>query len=302
MLQPALLCALRAIAEPTRLRLLVICRAGELTVGEITRILGQSQPRVSRHLKLLCDAGLLERFREGHWVFYRLPTRGRGGAVAHAVLDLLSPDDETARLDRQRMSDVMSERARLASDSLGMPGGEASVPDARIDAAITRAFGGTALGELLDIGTGSGRILRLLADRAEQATGVDISSEMLMIARTNLHAAGLQHCTVRRGNMYKLPFGNGSFDTITIDQVLSQAEQPALVLAEAARLLRPGGSLLVVDFDGGGNPVDPEDVAAWVDAVGLDCTRIEHVEAQSDAPPAVLLLAHKAHNADDVAA
>ncbi|MBA3564643.1 MAG: metalloregulator ArsR/SmtB family transcription factor [Gammaproteobacteria bacterium] len=299
---PDLLRALRAIAEPTRLRLLAVCRAGELTVGEITRIIGQSQPRVSRHLKLLCDAGLLERFREGHWVFYRVPTRGHEAELARAVLELLSPDDETARLDRQRMNEVMDERARLASDYLDtLHEAPQAVPDAQVDDAIVRAFGDAPLGNLLDIGTGSGRILRLLASQAEQATGVDISSEMLMVARTNLHAAGLHHCTVRHGNMYKLPFGNASFDTVTVDQVLSQAEEPALVLTEAARILRPGGSLLVVDVAAGADGVEADDMAGWLEAVGLGCAHIEHVQLPRTRS-ATLLLAHKASSVGDVAA
>ncbi|MGH8494812.1 MAG: ArsR/SmtB family transcription factor [Gammaproteobacteria bacterium] len=298
---PELLRALRAIAEPTRLRLLAVCRAGELTVGETVRIIGQSQPRVSRHLKLLCDAGLLERFREGHWVFYRVPTRGREAQLARAVLEQLSADDETARLDRQRMEEVMAERARLASSYLATLR-ETAVPDEQVDSAIMRAVSDAPLGDLLDIGTGTGRMLRLLAGRAEQATGVDISSEMLMIARTNVHAAGLHHCTMRHGNMYKLPFGNSSFDTVTVDQVLSQADRPALVLTEAARTLRPGGSLLIVDFAAGGeNRIEADDLAPWLAAAGLGCVRVERVDSFR-APSTILLLAHRAVGVGGVAA
>jgi ArsR family transcriptional regulator len=301
---PDLMRALRAVAEPTRLRLLAICGAGELTVGEITRIIGQSQPRVSRHLKLLCEAGLLERFREGHWVFYRVPSRGREAELARRVLDLLSDEDESARLDRQRMQEVMIERARLASTYLDTLGDVvAAVQDEQVDEAIAGVFDGSPLGELLDIGTGTGRVLRLLAGQAEQATGIDISSEMLMVARTNLHAAGLHHCTVRHGNMYKLPFGNASFDTVAVDQVLSQAEHPALVLAEAARILRPGGALLVVDFGGveAGQGVDGEAVRSWMEAAALGCSRVERVP-RLGMPPVLLFLAHKFAGVGDVAA
>jgi ArsR family transcriptional regulator len=179
----------------------------------------------------------------------------------------------------------------------------AVVQDEHVDDAIVGVFDGSALGELLDIGTGTGRVLRLLAGQAEQATGIDISSEMLMVARTNLHAAGLHHCTVRHGNMYKLPFGNASFDTVAVDQVLSQAEHPALVLAEAARILRPGGALLVVDFGGGdtGEGIDGEAVRSWMAAAALGCSRVERVP-RLGMPPVLLFLAHKFTGIGDVAA
>ena len=252
--QTELLQALKAAAEPTRLRLLAILSEGELTVGEITRILDQSQPRVSRHLKLLCEAGLLTRFREQHWVFYRVPIKGEGARLARRVLEMLAPDDDRMLLDRQRTEEVKSDRAEAASGVLDnisqiWPTAQLSEENAtRINDCILSELDGVDVGDLLDIGTGTGRMLTLLGDRADQAIGIDISSEMLLVARTRLHQAGLNHCMVRHGNMYKQPFANCSFDTVTIDQVLSQADNPELVLAEAARILRPGGILLVIDF------------------------------------------------------
>ncbi len=249
-----LLEALKAVAEPTRLRLVAICAEGELTVSEIARILDQSQPRVSRHLKVLCDAGLLIRFRERHWVFYRVPAKGAGAELARRVLSLIDADDERLALVRTRMGEVKSERARAAADYLRFHADdwarllEASVSAARINEAIVGLLGERSLGDVLDIGTGTGRILRLLGPRADSAVGVDISTDMLQVARSNLHAAGLGHVMVRQANMYRLPFEDASFDTVTLDQVLYLADEPAAAVAEAARILRPGGQLLVVDL------------------------------------------------------
>ncbi len=252
--QTELLQALKATAEPTRLRLLAILSEGELTVGEITSILDQSQPRVSRHLKLLCEAGLLTRFREQHWVFYRVPIKGEGARLVRRVLEMLAPDDDRMLLDRQCTEEVKSDRAEAASGVLDnisqiWPTAQLSEEhETRINDCILSELEGVDVGDLLDIGTGTGRMLTLLGNRADQAIGIDISSEMLLVARTRLHEAGLKHCMVRHGNMYRQPFANHSFDTVTIDQVLSQADNPELVLSEAARILRPGGILLVVDF------------------------------------------------------
>lgn len=250
--QPALE-AFKAVAEPSRLRLLALCARGELTVTEVTEVVGQSQPRVSRHLKVLCSAGLLDRFREQNWVYYRVPLGGRGAELARGLLRLLPPDDPVLRLDRERLERVLARRAeQLRGRALG---DDVSTP-AGVDARIIDLMSGEALGDLLDIGTGTGRMLRLLGISADTAVGVDISREMLMLARSNLHAAGLDHLSVRQGNMYQLRFADGSFDTVTIDQVLYQAEQPAEVLREAARVLRPGGRLLLVEFLTGAAPVD----------------------------------------------
>lgn len=249
---PRLLLALRAAAEPTRLRLLAICAEGELSVGEITEVVGQSQPRVSRHLKLLCDAGLLVRFRDHNWIFYGVPPKGSGARLVRFVLNLLDTDDDKRELDHQRTEQLKRRRARQASHYLSHLGDASRLADhapteSEVDSAILDVLSGVELGELLDIGTGTGRILKLLGERAEHAMGIDISSEMLLVARSNLHAAGLDRCMVRPGDMYQLPFANDSFDTVTIDQVLNEAERPFAAIAEAARILKSEGRLLIVE-------------------------------------------------------
>jgi ubiquinone/menaquinone biosynthesis C-methylase UbiE/predicted DNA-binding transcriptional regulator len=295
-----LLDGLRAAAEPTRLRLLAICAEGELTVSEITRILGQSQPRVSRHLRLLLAAGLLISFREQHWVYYRTPAKGPAAQLVHRLLELLAPDDPTLALDRQRMEQVKAERARAAADFLRFNAEDwsrlrdAQVQEAQVNRTILAELEGAPIGDLLDIGTGTGRLLKLLGKHAESAVGVDISTQMLLVARTNLHAAGLKEVMVRHGDMYRLPFADGSFDTVTLDEVLYQAEDPAAVVAEAARLLRPGGRVLVVDFALGAehrrSQVDPraagvgigaDALAQWFEQAGLSVGPIRRLPGES---------------------
>jgi ArsR family transcriptional regulator len=248
----SLLAGLKAVAEPTRLRLLCICARGEFTVSEIQEIVGQSQPRVSRHLKLLCNADLLVRHREQHWVYYRVSHRGPGAELVRTLLTTMPETDPQLDLDRRRLEAVLDRRAEAARDLVeasGLEQGVATLDDeADVDVQVLRYLGGDPIGELLDIGTGTGRMLRLLGQKAERAIGIDISRAMLMLARSNLHTAGLDHLSVRHGNMYQLRFPDQSFDTVTIDQVLFQAEQPGEVLREAARVLRPGGRLLLLEF------------------------------------------------------
>lgn len=278
--------AFKAVADPSRLRLLALCARGELTVSELTEVVGQSQPRVSRHLKVLCAAGLLDRFREHNWVYYRVPLGGAGAERARGLLRLLPADDHTLRLDRERLERVLARRAELVR---GRPGGEGVPTPAGVDARIVDLMAGEALGELLDIGTGTGRMLRLLGVAAETAVGIDISREMLVLARSNLHAAGLDHLSVRQGNMYQLRFADGSFDTVTIDQVLYRAEQPAEVLREAGRVLRPGGRLLLVEFltgesaaspAAGDVPITSAALARWCAEAGLRPEASEQLAAR----------------------
>lgn len=296
-----LLAALRAAAEPTRLRLLAICAEGELSVGEITEVIGQSQPRVSRHLKLLCDAGLLVRFRDQNWVFYRVPPKGEPAELAHRILQLLDTDDDLRAQDHRRTEAVKRRRARLASEyltSLSERGEtvERGAEETEINEAIRESLSGGPVGDLLDIGTGTGRILKLLGDRAELAVGIDISSEMLLIARTNLHAAGLDRCMVRPGDMYRLPFANESFDTVTMDQVLHEAEQPRAVIAEAVRMLRPGGQLLVVELPAGHRHLDRKSIRVLLDDAGLAPKLARSIP--EDAPKAWIFVARMPGHAD----
>jgi SAM-dependent methyltransferase len=243
------LAALRAAAEPTRLRLLAVCADGELTVGEITLVLGQSQPRVSRHLKLLCDARLIERFREGHWVYYRVSGIGPGAVLARELLALVSPSDQTLTRDRDRANQIRAARAAAAAehlpeDSSARPG---RVMTAELTSGLRAAVAGERIGQLLDIGSGLGRVLRVLGPEADEAVGLDISVDALRFARSTLHAAGLNRCTLRRGDMYHLPFPAESFDTVTVDAVLHGASDPVAVLRQAAHALRPSGRIVLLD-------------------------------------------------------
>jgi ArsR family transcriptional regulator len=249
-----LLSCLRAAAEPTRLRLLALCAEGDMTVSEFTQALGQSQPRVSRHLKLLCDAGLLDRFREGSWVFYRLADDNDApGEIARKLIALMPADDDRAALDRRRLGEIKAARVAAADQYFRANADRwdrirsLHVDEREIERALLAAFP-DRVGDLLDIGTGTGGILRLLASRIDRGVGIDQSREMLSVARANLEAAGCRHCHVRHGDMYRLEMPEASFDAVTIHQVLHYADDPASVVEEAARMLRPGGVVLIVDF------------------------------------------------------
>jgi ArsR family transcriptional regulator len=249
-----LLAALRAVAEPTRLRLLVLCARGELTVSELAQILGQSQPRVSRHLKLLCEAGLLDRFREGSWVFYRLRAGSAAGALSRHLVAACGESDETTVLDLQRLAAIKRQRAEQAAAYFRENAAQwhrirsLYVDEREVEAALTEIFAAAQPQDLLDIGTGTGRVIEILAPRVTHALGIDQSREMLAVARVNLERAGLENSIVRLGDMYQLPLADASFDAVVIHQVLHYADRPAAAIAEAARVLRPGGTLVVVDF------------------------------------------------------
>jgi SAM-dependent methyltransferase/DNA-binding transcriptional ArsR family regulator len=249
----ALLASLRAAAEPTRLRLLALAGRGAFCVSEFTEILGQSQPRLSRHLKLLCDCGLLDRVREGANVWFTLP-HGEPGALARDLISRLPEDDQTLEADRRQAARVLAERARVASESFRRQGADwdemraLELPAAEVEAALLSLVPGHDAGRLLDIGTGTGRVLELLAPRISQGVGVDASRAMLALARSRLARAGLTHCSVRLADMYRLPLPESSFDIAVMQMVLHYAEEPQGVLAEVARVLRPGGRLIVIDL------------------------------------------------------
>lgn len=276
-----LLRRLRAAAEPTRLRMLAVCATGELTVSEICAVLEQSQPRVSRHLRVLCDAGLVVRFREEHCIYYRTPVRGPSAQGVRELLAGLDARDPVMARDRARAVEVRAQRAAVAAAHMRAASG--SEDFAGLREALLEELGTDSIGELLDIGTGTGRILRWLAPRATQAIGVDLASDALRIARTSVHTAGLSHCELRRGDMYALPFAACAFNTIAMDRLLADAARPAAVLEEAARLLKPGGRLIVIeDFDrlessSVRNPLAT--LREWLRHADIECERLRPVDA-----------------------
>jgi SAM-dependent methyltransferase/DNA-binding transcriptional ArsR family regulator len=253
-----LLASLRAAAEPTRLRLLALAARGAFCVTEYVEILGQSQPRLSRHLKLLCDCGLLDRVREGANVWFALPT-GEAGALPRELVARLPANDPVLESDRRQAARVLAERARIASESFRAKGADwdemraLELPAQAVENALLALIpsdsqGGADKARLLDIGTGTGRVLELLAPRVRQGLGIDASKAMLALARSRLAGPEFAHCAVRLADMYRLPLADGSFDTVVLQMVLHHAEEPANVITEATRVLAPGGQLLVIDL------------------------------------------------------
>ena len=284
----ALNTALKAAGEETRLRVLALLAEAELTVSDLTDILRQSQPRISRHLKLLVEAGLVERFREGTWAFFRLAEHGGGADVARALIERLNPGDQTIARDRERLSSVRQARATAAQAYFRAHAAEwdrirkLHVADEAVEDAIRAALSDKPFRSLLDLGTGTGRMLEMFGPDIERGLGLDLSLDMLLLARDRLERAGLRNCSVRQGDIYDLPLANGSFDVVIVHQVLHFLDDGARAIREAARVLRPGGRLLVVDFA----PHEqeflreqfahrrlgfaPDTVMQWITASGLD--------------------------------
>ena len=249
-----LLTGLRAAGEPTRLRLLVLCAHAELSVSELVQILGQSQPRISRHLKLLVEAGLLERHREGVSVFYRIDGSGPSATLARTLVDLVPAADPELSRDLERLERVRARRTEAAAAYFEAVAGEwdrvrrLHVPEAEVEARLRDVVGASPIESFLDVGTGTGRILELFADQVERGVGIDSSAAMLRVARARLQAMELRHLQVRLGDMYALAVEDASVDVATLHLVLHYADDPAAALAEVGRTLRPGGRLVVVDF------------------------------------------------------
>jgi len=249
-----LLAALKAAGEPTRLRILALLGATELTVKDLTAILGQSQPRISRHLRLMTDAGLVERNPEGAWVFYRLSEASAARSLAVSLFALGDPTDPVFVRDREQLELVKREHAEAARRYFAANAASWNsiralhVAEATVERAVVEAVGPRQFDSLLDLGTGTGRILELLAGLYTRAVGLDTSTDMLAVARANLDRARVANAQVRLGDILHPPFGRNSFDLVTIHQVLHYLDEPERAIAEAARVLRPGGRLLVVDF------------------------------------------------------
>ena len=282
--------ALKAAAETTRMRILALLAETELTVSDVTEILRQSQPRISRHLRLLTEAGFVERFREGAWAFFRLAEAGGSAELAHSLLEQLNPNDPTIVRDRERLAAVRGTRAAAAQAYFSRHAAEwdcirkLHAADAAVEEAIQTALSDRPFRSLLDLGTGTGRMLELFGPEIERGLGIDLSTDMLALARARLDRAGLRHCSARKGDIYDLTVPKDSFDVVILHQVLHFLDDVARAIREAAQVLRPGGRLLIVDFA----PHDleflrdqhahrrlgfaAETVAQWLAAVGLDVT------------------------------
>ena len=300
---------LKAAGEETRLRLLALLAEAELTVTELTEILRQSQPRISRHLRLLAELGLVVRFREGSWAFFRLPEHGDKAELARTLAALLDPDDRVMARDRERLAAVRAARATAAQAYFREHAAEwdrirrLHAADAAVEAEIQQALADRPFRSLLDLGTGTGRMLELLGPGLERGLGIDLSLDMLALARARLDRAGLRHCSVRHGDIYDLALPRDSFDVVIVHQVLHYLDDGARALREAARVLRPQGRLLVIDFA----PHEleflrdehahrrlgfaEETVSQWLQQAGLDVISHRSVppEAGSDGEIAVSL-------------
>ena len=253
---------LRALADPTRLRIMRLLAHMELAVGELAQVLGQSQPRVSRHIRILCEAGLAERRKEGSWVFLRSAIREDAapplGAAAARLLEFAERDDAgfAARVleDRRHFAAIRAARESVAAAYFARHAADwdrlrsLHCPDEPVEAALAAALGQGPLGYMLDVGTGTGRMAELFAPAAQRVTAFDKSPDMLRIARARLQHLPAGQLDLVQGDFTAMPFAEASFDTVLFHQVLHYALAPEAALAEAARVTRPGGRIAVVDF------------------------------------------------------
>jgi ubiquinone/menaquinone biosynthesis C-methylase UbiE/DNA-binding transcriptional ArsR family regulator len=259
---------LKTLADLTRMRLIALCRQGECSVSELTEVIGQSQPRISQHLRALCDGGLLLRHRDGKRVFYRVPQRGVDAALREQLFALIPVDDRDFLDDWQRLLELRGEHLGSSSHANSIDDADREIYRAIIDLTVT-----APIGSLLDIGCGRGQILKLLASRATRAVGVDIDEKARELARAELMIAGVPGCSLRKGDMYRLPFDDHEFDTIILDDVLVNAEHPVRALSEARRLLKPGGRvLLLLSVDSHTTDELKQSLARWSAAAQLRLT------------------------------
>jgi len=257
-----LLSALRAAGEPTRLRILAILALGELTVSELTQVLLQSQPRISRHLKLLADAGLIVRYPEGSWVFYRLDESADLGDLLAEIIASLPQDDHELQRDRERLAEVRAERAARAQAYFAANAAQWDrlranhIPETTVEERMGELIGSRNIDLLVDLGTGTGRMLEIFGTRATRAVGFDISPDMLTIARAKLDELEAENCQVRQGDCANVPLEDNVADIVILHQVLHFLDDPQRAVNEAARITRPGGCVLIADF----GPHDMEDL------------------------------------------
>ncbi|HEU5481941.1 MAG TPA: metalloregulator ArsR/SmtB family transcription factor [Sphingomicrobium sp.] len=286
----------QAVSDPTRLRILALLARMELSVGELAQLLDQSQPRVSRHVRILADAGIVDRRKEGSWVFLAIADSARTAPLLALIEAWIDPETRVVfDEDSKRLDAVRADRAEAAAryftaqaevwDSIR----SLHVAEAEVERAIGRALGGRGFGTLVDIGTGTGRMIELFGPRADEAIGIDRSSEMLRLARVKLESAGVRS-SLRQGDMYSLPLADDTADCAIIHQVLHYAHAPADAIEEAARVLAPGGTLLVVDFAAHDREelrardshlrlgFADEVMAGWFAAAGLAVDHVEHLE------------------------
>lgn len=279
--------ALRGAGETTRMRLLALLLHGDLTVKDLTQILGQSQPRVSRHLKLLVEAELIERFPEGSWVYYR-PSTSPVGRTTQTLLSELNPSDATLQRDLERLAEVKSRNAEAAARYFSLSAKDWDeirshhISENAVEKALLELVGEKPFNSLLDVGTGTGRMLQLLQDHYAEAVGIDSSLEMLAVARANLDASKTSSAQVRFGDIFNLPVARNTFDVAVVHQVLHFLDDPARAIRETAQALRPGGRLLIVDFapheleflrnDHAHRRLgfEQEQMANWIEDAGLD--------------------------------
>ncbi|MBL8581371.1 MAG: metalloregulator ArsR/SmtB family transcription factor [Rhizobiaceae bacterium] len=246
--------SLKAVAESSRLRILALLARGDLTVSDLTEILGQSQPRVSRHLKLLLEAGLIGRYQEGSWAYFRLSDDDAAREFVLGLVGRLDAADHQIERDMERLSAVKRRRQERAGEYFSRNAASwdelrsLHVADDAVEAALQRLIGNRPFQAMLDLGTGTGRLLEIFAPLYRRGVGIDLSREMLTVARANLDRAGIGHAQVRQGDLYAPPVERDSFDLITMHQVLHYLDDPALAIREAARLLRASGRLAIVDF------------------------------------------------------
>jgi ubiquinone/menaquinone biosynthesis C-methylase UbiE/DNA-binding transcriptional ArsR family regulator len=290
---------LKAAGEETRLRLLALLAEAELTVTELTDILRQSQPRISRHLRLLAESGLVVRFREGSWAFFRLAEHGAKAELARILAAQLDPDDAVMARDRERLAQVRTARATAAQGYFRAHAAawartrRLHAAHAAVEAEIQAVLADRPFRSLLDLGTGTGRMLEVLGPELERGLGIDLSLDMLALARARLDRAGLRQCSVRQGDIYDLALPRDSFDIVIVHQVLHYLDDGARAIREAARVLRPQGRLLVIDFAPHEHEFLREEhahrrlgfaeetVSQWLEQAGLDV--ISHRSVPPDA-------------------